>query len=313
MSSPVAERTAANPENTLVLSLEGNKPDFSLSKPASDASRYKTHSLAARYWGGIPESQQPMRHVAPAEAQATFLRGLLDTPTDHRQRHPAEWIASVALHVLVVSLVLIVPLWFTQAIDFHNLQLTYLAMPKPPAAPPPPVASAVQQAVRRTPRLLQSATLTAPSLIPRKVEIVKDAPDIQSTGVTGGIPGGETGGVLGGILGGTQAGSLPPPPPPAPKRTVYRVGGEVKEPKLVKSVDPIYPPIARVAHAEGLVTINAIINEQGDVVEARAVSGPGLLMASALQAVMQWKYEPTYLNGTPVPIRMEVQVYFHLR
>jgi len=93
---------------------------------------------------------------------------------------------------------------------------------------------------------------------------------------------------------------------------VYRVGGDVKPPRAITIVPPIYSPIARAARAEGAVVVDAIIDEHGDVVQARAVSGPGLLMSAAVQAVAQWKYEPTYLDGTPVAIRMEVQVYFNL-
>jgi len=102
------------------------------------------------------------------------------------------------------------------------------------------------------------------------------------------------------------------PPAPSATKKVYRVGGDVKPPRELKVVPPIYSPIAQMAHLEGVVVIDAVIDEHGDVVEGRAVSGPGLLIPAALNAVMQWKYEPTYLDGTPVAIRMEVQVHFRL-
>ena len=90
------------------------------------------------------------------------------------------------------------------------------------------------------------------------------------------------------------------------------MGGDIKPPRELVRVAPIYSPIAQTARVEGTVEIDAIIDEHGDVVQARAVSGPGLLIASALQAVLKWKYEPTYLDGTPVAIEMKVQVNFHL-
>lgn len=300
-----------------MLTLEVEPPEVAseVPKPTHETAEYKKHSLAAHYWGGIPQTEQPLRYVAAAEAQETFLRGLLDTPTDCRRRNPADWLVSVVLHVLVVGAVLIAPLAFTQAIDLHKFQMTYLAMPKPPAAAPAPRPPAMQQAPKQIVRPIQTAALTAPTLIPKKIAQVKDEnlPDVDPGGVIGGIPGGEIGGVLGGIIGGVQNGPAAPPPPPAAKKAVYRVGGDVKPPRAITVVEPIYSPIARQAHVEGVVMIDAVIDEHGDVVEARAVSGPGLLIPAALRAVIQWKYEPTYLDGTPVAIRMEVQVHFSLR
>jgi protein TonB len=60
------------------------------------------------------------------------------------------------------------------------------------------------------------------------------------------------------------------------------------------------------------VVVSAVIDEHGNVVQARAVSGHPLLIAAALQAVLQWKYEPTTLSGTPVSVQMEVTVHFNL-
>jgi len=314
MNAPVAERERQH-RTTATLTLELDPPTRTVDppKPTQDATEYKKHSLAARYWGDVSQSKRPIRYVPVQEAEATFLRGLLDTPTDHRQKNPTDWVISLALHILIVSAVVIAPLAFTQAIDLHAFQLTYLTMPKPPAAaPPPPAPAAIQQAARRVIRAVRSA-LVAPTLIPKRIETIKDppAPEVDQGGVIGGIPGGEVGGVLGGILGGTEHGPAAPPAAPAQKK-VYRVGGVVKPPRELKIVPPIYSPIAQQARVEGVVMIDAVIDEHGDVVEARAVSGPGLLIAAALNAVMQWKYEPTYLDGTPVAIRMEVQVHFHL-
>lgn len=314
MKAHLAERESSHARTpTLKLEPEPYEAARQLPQPREITAEYKKHSLAASYWGDIPKSAQPLRYVPPQEAEETFLRGLLDTPTDHPQKDLADWVVSVALHILVVGAVVVVPLLFTQAIDLHSFQLTYLTMPKPPAAAPPPPPE-IQQVARRIPRPTVSAALVAPALIPKRIEMIKDPapPDLSAEGVIGGIPGGENGGVLGGILGGVQNGPAAPPPPPALKKTIYRVGGDVKPPKQIAVVQPEYSPIARAAHAEGVVFIDAIIDEHGDVVEAHAVSGPGLLIAAALRAVAQWKYEPTYLDGMPVAIRMEVQVHFSL-
>ena len=65
-------------------------------------------------------------------------------------------------------------------------------------------------------------------------------------------------------------------------------------------------------HMQGVVIIDAIVDEQGNVVEAKIVSGPPLLIQSALDAVKKWKYEPTYLNDQPVPVQLNVTVTFRL-
>jgi protein TonB len=60
------------------------------------------------------------------------------------------------------------------------------------------------------------------------------------------------------------------------------------------------------------VIVEAIIDEHGDVVEVKVVSGPPLLIQSALDAVRRWKYEPTYLNDEPVAVQLNVTVQFKL-
>ena len=116
-------------------------------------------------------------------------------------------------------------------------------------------------------------------------------------------------GVIGGVIGGVSTTVVAPlaPKSAGPKAPV-RVGGRVREPRLTTRVDPTYPPLARQTHMQGTVVIDAIVDEQGNVVEAKIVSGPPLLIGSALEAVRKWKYEPTYLNDQPVPVQLNVTV-----
>jgi len=309
----LVDETERRTTATLVLEREPPNDAPAPPIPTRQAAEYKRHSLAARYWGNISPSELPMRQVPKGEAQAVFLRGLLDTPTDHRQKNPTDWIISLALHILIVSAVLVAPLAFTEAIDLRSFELTHLIVPKPPAAAPSPPPAALQQVIKRVMHPVASA-LVAPTLIPRQIAVVKDppAPEVNPEGVIGGIPGGEVGGVLGGILGGAPHAPAAPAAAAPAKKTVYRVGGDVKPPRLIQAIQPSYPPLARAGQVEGVVVIDAIINEHGDVVEAHAVSGPGLLVPAALKAVIQWKYEPTILDGVPVDIRMEVEVAFRL-
>jgi periplasmic protein TonB len=136
-------------------------------------------------------------------------------------------------------------------------------------------------------------------------------------GVPGGVPGGVAGGSMGGVIGGVIGGmtSAVPAVPTAPKekpKGPVRVGGRVKEPRLIQRVEPTYPPLALQTHIQGIVIIEAIIDEHGDVGEMRVVSGPPLLIQSALDAVRHWKYEPTYLNDQAVPVQLNVRVQFLL-
>jgi len=117
--------------------------------------------------------------------------------------------------------------------------------------------------------------------------------------------------VLGGVIGGTTIVAPIAPKVQGPKAPV-RVGGRVKEPRLITRVDPRYPPLAIQTHLQGTVIVDAIIDEHGDVIEVKVVSGPPLLIQSAMDAVRHWKYEPTYLNDEPVPVQLNVTVQFKL-
>jgi protein TonB len=92
-----------------------------------------------------------------------------------------------------------------------------------------------------------------------------------------------------------------------------RVGGNIKPPMKIKDVPPTYPPIAQSARVQGIVIIEATIGPSGQVQEARVLRSIPLLDQAALDAVKQWQYTPTLLNGVPVPVIMTVTVNFTLR
>jgi TonB family protein len=89
-----------------------------------------------------------------------------------------------------------------------------------------------------------------------------------------------------------------------------RVGGQIKPPTKTKDVKPIYPAIARSAGVTGSVTIEATIGEDGKVSDAKVVRSVALLDQAALDAVRQWEYMPTLLNGVPVPVLTTITVNF---
>jgi protein TonB len=111
---------------------------------------------------------------------------------------------------------------------------------------------------------------------------------------------------MGGVVGGIPA---PPPPPQQP----VRVGGQIQAPTKIKDVRPVYPPIAQSARVSGIVIIEATIGVDGSVTDARVIRPVALLDQAALDAVRQWKFTPTKLNGVAVPVIMTVTVNFTLQ
>jgi protein TonB len=185
---------------------------------------------------------------------------------------------------------------------------------QPPPPPPPPPPPKVIKVVKPPPSFIQHNQMVAPKVIPKKITIVKDQPLPQGaaygSGVVGGVPGGSAGGALGGIIGGTGPAAPPPPPPKAP--SILHVGGSVQSAKIVRMVQPVYPPIAKAARIQGTVVLHAIIAQDGTVQELKYVSGPPLLVQSAMDAVKQWRYQPTLLNGEPVKVDTVITVIFTL-
>ena len=92
-----------------------------------------------------------------------------------------------------------------------------------------------------------------------------------------------------------------------------RVGGNIKAPTKIRHVNPIYPPIAQSARVQGIVIIEATIGVDGRVSDAKVIRPVALLDQAALEAVRQWTFTPTELNGQKVPVIMTVTVNFTLQ
>ena len=239
---------------------------------------------------------------------------------------------AAGIHVLLVATILVATIIVVQMAmpeklgELQLLTTLYMAPPPPPPplsvskAPEPRRHAAVEKtSPSETPAVVESEPvpvekpeLTAPVRVPKDIaKIVDTAPPSGASGARSGVIGGATtglpGGLLGGVLGGT--GNVPPPPPPpAP----VRVGGNVKQPKVVHIEQPKYPPEARRARVEGVVILEATVTAEGTVDKVKVISGPPMLTAAAVEALTHWKYEPTYLNGQAVPVIPTARISFSL-
>jgi protein TonB len=174
--------------------------------------------------------------------------------------------------------------------------------------------------VKVIPRQFDAGKLMAPKEIPKQIAMIKEdemPPPSAGVvgGVSGGIPGGAGGGVIGGIIGAVSAAAPPPPPPKVEKPITpqrIRVGGNVQAANLVRKVTPVYPPLAKQARIQGTVRFTAIIGKDGTIQNLQLVSGHPLLVSAAQDAVRQWVYKPTLLNGEPVEVVTQIDVNFTL-
>jgi len=219
-------------------------------------------------------------------------------------------ILSSVVQVSILVVLILIPLIYTQALPKAMLTTLLIAPPPPPPPPPPPVATPVQ-VVRPVARLITHGQLMAPRAIPKEVAIFKEAelpPEPSAgTGVLGGA--GDLGaGLLGGLAGGS--GAAPPPPPKGPTRV--KLGGNVQSAKIVAQPQPVYPPLARQARISGTVVLHAIIDKDGHVSQLEVVSGHPLLVQAAMDAVKNWRYQPTLLNGDAVEVDTTITVNFNL-
>jgi protein TonB len=93
---------------------------------------------------------------------------------------------------------------------------------------------------------------------------------------------------------------------------VIRIGGNVQQANLLSRVTPVYPADAKRDRIQGTVQLQVVIDKEGHVAEVSVLAGPDVLVASAVEAVKQWVYRPTLLNGEPVKVQTTVDVNYTL-
>ena len=226
---------------------------------------------------------------------------------------------SLSIHALLVALAILLPLFFSDAVPEAReggLRAFFATPPDIAAPPPPPPPPAPALATRpRAPSLEvvrpSDHVFTAPLEVPN--QIIQEPTDLGGGddgvfgGVEGGVPGGVVGGVVGGIVGGL------PREAPAEPVNIVRVGGRVAAPKLVHTVSPVYPDVARLAHLSGIVVLEAVVGVDGKVEAVKTLDANPVLEQAAIDAVEQWRYQPLLLNGVPTRFILTVTLTFRIQ
>jgi periplasmic protein TonB len=227
-----------------------------------------------------------------------------------RIRTRSRWFAigSFLLQAALVSALILIPFLHPAALPKQALTMMLTAPPPPPAPPDLPAHTAVAHST--SPVMLNP--LTVPSRIPQHPALIDDhvPGDVDVRGGSGSNS--DVMDALNGI-------GTPPPPPsvrpeprPRPRPGPLRISAGVAAGRLIAPIRPVYPPIARAAHIQGTVVIEAVISMDGTVEHARVVSGPPMLVAAALTAIHEARYEPFKLNGDPVEVETTINIIFRL-
>ena len=222
-------------------------------------------------------------------------------------------IISFAIQIMIVGVMVLIPLIFTEALPKGTTLFMLVAHPPPP--PPPPPAAAPVRVVKVVQTDIINGELRTPTKIPKKIEMIKEEeappPAMASTGVVGGVPGGVPGGSMGGVIGSVLS-ATPVAVPKMATPTRVRVSSGLSSGLLIRKVSPTYPPLARQARIQGTVILQAQISKDGSIQNLQLISGHPMLAPAAIEAVKQWKYKPYLLNGEPVEVETQVQVNFTL-
>ena len=240
-----------------------------------------------------------------------FEDSLIESGNRLKTKRGATTALSFGLQMVLLGVLILLPLIYTEALPKQQL-MTFLVAPPPPPPPPPPPAAVPQVKVVKIQSELDNGQLRTPTKIPQKIQMIKEeeAPPPAMGGVMGGVVGGVPGGSAGGVIGGIINAPTAVPKVAAPQRV--RVSSGVSSGLLIRKVQPNYPPLARQARIQGTVVLHAEISKDGTIQNLTLISGHPMLAPAAIEAVKQWRYKPYMLNGEPVAVETQVQVNFTL-
>ena len=227
-------------------------------------------------------------------------------------RRPWTVAISVALQTALVAIALILPLLRVASLDAPVKVPVWFSVEKvdlkaKPEAKTTPVQSAMPRPV------FHLAVLRPPTTVPARIDLSSDAPEIPTTGATAGSTSASIAALMPTMTIQPPTAQIPAvKPSPAPQSAPVRVGIGVQSAKLIFGPKPSYPALGKMTRTQGTVKIQAIIARDGSIQKLQVLSGPPLLVTAAIEAVQQWRYRPTLLNGDPVEVITEIDVNFTL-
>ena len=237
--------------------------------------------------------------------QGCFVEGNPEQRKRERRSRRRALILSVAAQCAILTAIVLVPLFGKpERLAFASV------VPLPPYYPNSapqhqPTPQPIQPTIRHS-----CPTCYSPSAPNRPVPMGN--PPTQEDPIPGAPPGlGPSTPCVGCIPMNDDRHEPPPPPPPhVPTRVMI---GHLEQAMLTHRVEPKYPALARQIHREGQVELHAIIATDGSIQSLQVVSGDQLFLQSAIDAVTQWRYRPTYLSGQPVEIETYITVIYTLQ
>lgn len=242
------------------------------------------------------------------------------------KRAVATTVISFAIHGLIVGAIIGAGYWIHENPEVTEPIQAYIigSAPAPPPPPPPPPGGSEAQPEPEPENEVEPEPIDPEETFVQPQEIPDELPEIRpldTTPQTGGVPGGVEGGVIGGVVGGViggviggevggQLGGVIGGTGTGP----YTPGGNVTPPTAVYKPEPGYTEEARKARTQGIVILEMIVDERGDVRNVKVLKPlPNGLTDEAIKAVKLWKYKPGTLEGKPVPVIFNVSVSFRLQ
>ncbi len=254
---------------------------------------YITQPSAGAHASAEPASAAQASLVSsPVENPHSQPQGNAPVPTNtSAQTNPAALTNPAAQSNSASKTISVVPAGGTVAAASRNPQPSPNPANGVAAATPAPVVEAVEQPKRP---ILGNVRLATPKVTAKR-----------GTQSSGEVPESRAEALNAGLVGGNAQPSAPVAALP--------VGGDVKQAKLISSVPPAYPALAKNQHISGNVVVDALIDANGRVTTMKVVSGPTLLQQAAMDALKQWKYQPAQLDGKPVAMHLTVTLQFRLQ
>lgn len=241
-----------------------------------------------------------------------FAESMLQTSWAQRTQRSWTTLTSFGLQVIVIAALLAIPLWRTVGLPEGRVL-------QPPVTwgPPAPLRPIVGEHVPRSNQSnLSDNVLIAPPSIPPNIKMIDEVgpPPQVSYSTAPGVDGGTTTGSRDGVwqaFGEALNRVSRVPAQPAPAKPTFRPSSLLQG-RLIRRVDPIYPPLAKTARIQGPVVLAAVISRQGTIQHLQVLSGHPMLVNAALDAVSQWLYRPYVLNGEVIEVETQITVNFKL-